>query len=85
MKNKNQWPQGLVVEVVNGDVERALRKLKKKVQNSGLFQELKNHEHFIKPSELRRRDLAQARSRARKRARSEEDNAVDTKLGRYDS
>lgn len=80
MKDRNYLPQGLVVEVINGDVERALRKLKKKSQNEGIFQDLKKHEHFTKPSELRRRQKAQARARARKKQRIEENSSKDIKL-----
>jgi small subunit ribosomal protein S21 len=74
MRDKNGMPQGIVVEVQNGDIERALRKLKKKVQNEGVFQDLKNKEFYVKPSELRRRARGQALARMRKRARAEETN-----------
>ena len=74
MRGKNGMPQGIVVEVQNGDIERALRKLKKKVQNEGVFQDLKNKEFYVKPSELRRRARGQALARMRKRARAEETN-----------
>ena len=82
MRDKGYMTQDLVVEVVNGDVERALRKLKKKAQNAGIFQELKNREFYVKPSELRRREKAQARSRARKKQRLEESSNRDFKLDR---
>ena len=82
MRDKGYLPQGLVVEVINGDVERALRKLKKKAQNAGIFQELKKREFYVKPSELRRREKAQARSRARKKQRLEESSNKDFKLDR---
>lgn len=82
MRDKNGWtPRGLVVEVQNGDVERALRKLKKKVQNEGIFQELKKRECYVKPSEQKRRERAQAISRMRKKARMDEQN---TKLDKPD-
>ena len=74
MRDKNGMPQGIVVEVQNGDIERALRKLKKKVQNEGVFQDLKNKEFYVKPSELRRRARGQALARMRKRARAEDMN-----------
>jgi ribosomal protein S21 len=85
MREKTPMGQGIVVEVINGDIERALRKFKKRVQNSGIFQELKNRECFVKPSELRRREKAQALSRARKRSFLEENTSKDSKLDRYES
>lgn len=74
MRDKNGIPQGIVVEVQNGDIERALRKLKKKMQNEGVLQDLKKKEFHVKPSELRRRARGQALSRMRKRTRSEDMN-----------
>jgi small subunit ribosomal protein S21 len=74
MRDKNGVPQGIVVEVQNGDIERALRKLKKKMQNEGVLQDLKKKEFYVKPSELRRRARGQALARMRKRARMEDMN-----------
>lgn len=74
MRDKNGIPQGIVVEVQNGDIERALRKLKKKIQNEGVLQDLKKKEFYVKPSELRRRARGQALARMRKRARMEDMN-----------
>ena len=54
---------GLKVWVQNGDVDKALRKFKKKVANSGQLQELKNREHYEKPSAVRKRAKAVARKR----------------------
>ena len=82
MKDRSYLPQDLVVEVINGDIERALRKLKKKSQNAGIFQELKKREHYVKPSELRRRQKAQGYARARKKQRIEENSNKDFKLDR---
>jgi len=36
-------------------VERALRRLKKKMDKEGTMKELRNRRHFEKPSEVRRR------------------------------
>ena len=54
---------GLCVRVYDGKVDKALRILKKKVNNEGTIKDLKKHEFFEKPSETRRR----ARDRAVKR------------------
>lgn len=80
MRDKNYMPQGIVVEVQYGDLERALKKLKKKVQNEGIFQELKKREHFVKPSEKKRRAKGQAISRIKKRQRIEEQYGKEIKL-----
>jgi|688.fasta_scaffold547294_2 small subunit ribosomal protein S21 len=72
MRDKNGLPQGIVVEVQNGDIERALRKLKKKMQNEGVLQDLKKKEFYVKPSEIRRRARGQALARMRKRNRIDE-------------
>ena len=53
------------VIVKHGNVEKALRVLKKKIKKEGLLQELKDRQHYQKPSELRR--LAKKRGIARQR------------------
>lgn len=55
--------EGLVVEVRNGDVNKALRIFKKKVQESGVIQEYKERQHYVKPSEKRRRAKQAGRKR----------------------
>lgn len=45
---------GLRVEVKDGNVEKAIRILNKKVQASGLLKELRDREQFTKPSVKRR-------------------------------
>jgi len=42
-------------------VERALRRLKKKIDREGVLKEVRNHRHYEKPSESRRRKLKIAR------------------------
>ena len=46
--------QGLQVEVYDGQVEKALRILKKKVKESNLFLDLRKKAYYEKPSKLRR-------------------------------
>ena len=44
---------GLMVEVRNNDVNKAMRKLKKKVQAEGILQEFKDRQYYTKPSEIK--------------------------------
>ena len=50
-------------------VERALRRLKKKIDREGVLKEVRNHRHYEKPSERRRRKMKIARFSAMLRAR----------------
>ena len=53
------------VEVIDNDLEKAMRILKKKIQNDGLFKRLKLKKSFEKPSEYRRRKSREAMRRQR--------------------
>ncbi len=57
---------GKTVIVNDGNVEKALRKFKKKVQDSGLLQELRNRETYEKPTTAKKRKKSAARNRWRK-------------------
>ena len=57
---------GRKVFVKDGNVEKALRKLKKKVTESGLLQELQQRETYIKPSVKRKVARAMAKKRWKK-------------------
>lgn len=54
---------GLKVIVGEGQFDRALRKFKKKVQESGLLQELRDKEFYEKPTSQRKKAKSQARKR----------------------
>ena len=56
-------PSGLVVEVRNGDFNKALRIFKKKVQEAGIIQEIRERQHYVKPSEQRKKAKAAGRKR----------------------
>ena len=45
----------ITIQVRNGNLEQALRVLKKKSQKSGILKELKARQYFEKPSEKKRR------------------------------
>ncbi len=53
------------VKVIDNDLEKAMRILKKKIQNDGLFKRLKLKKSFEKPSEYRRRKNREALRRQR--------------------
>jgi small subunit ribosomal protein S21 len=62
---------GLSVNVKNDNVEQALRRLKKKVANSGKLQELRDREQYEKPTTRRKRKKAAAKNRWQKKLVSE--------------
>jgi small subunit ribosomal protein S21 len=53
------------VRVIDNDIEKAMRILKKKIQNDGLFKRLKLKKSYEKPSEFRRRKQREAQRRER--------------------
>ena len=55
--------RALEVEVQDNDVEKALRQLKKKINDEGLFKTLKLKRSYEKPSEYRRRKERESRRR----------------------
>ena len=55
----------IAVKVYENDVEKAMRILKKKIQNDGLFKRLKLKKSYEKPSEYRRRKMREALRRER--------------------
>ena len=54
---------------VEGNLEKAIRQFRKKVERQGLFRELRKRRFFEKPSERRKRKLREADKRRRKKAR----------------
>jgi small subunit ribosomal protein S21 len=46
---------GLKIEVRNGNVEQAMRVLKRKLMKDGIMKELRQRESYEKPSEKKRR------------------------------
>jgi small subunit ribosomal protein S21 len=60
------------VRVTDGNVEKALRKFKKKIQESGLLEELRARETYEKPTTERKRKKGAAKSRWRKQLRSQQ-------------
>jgi small subunit ribosomal protein S21 len=61
--------KGLYVEVRNNDVNRALRKLKKTIQNEGIFQTLRERAHYQSKGVKRKKAKARAVKRWQKKQR----------------
>jgi small subunit ribosomal protein S21 len=58
--------------VPDGNVEKALRKFKKKITEDGLLDELRSRETYEKPTTERKRKKGAARARWRKQLRSQQ-------------
>jgi small subunit ribosomal protein S21 len=63
---------GRSVLVQDGNVDRALRKFKKKIAASGLLNDLRDREHYVKPTTARKLKASAAKSRWRKKMREQE-------------
>lgn len=63
-KGRNRLKE-ITVRVQDNDLEKAMRILKKKIQNDGLFKRLKLKKSYEKPSEYRRRKQREALRRQR--------------------
>jgi small subunit ribosomal protein S21 len=71
MRNKPSSLRGLTVEVVDGQIEKALRKFKKKVAESGLLQDLRDREFYEKPTTARKKAASAAKRRWQKKIQSQ--------------
>lgn len=63
--------KGNSVTVVNDNVEKALRKFKKKVLESGLLRDLRDREFYEKPTTARKRAKSAAKNRWKKKMDAE--------------
>lgn len=73
-KDSEQFLRGSKVEVKGSDFNRALRKFKKKIQEDGILQELRNREFYEKPSMVRKKAKAAARARWLKKVAKQKEN-----------
>jgi small subunit ribosomal protein S21 len=72
-KNNDNSPRGLFVEVFNNDINKAMRKLKKKIADDGLMQELRQREFYeSKGSQRRKAKLAAIRRYQKNRAKEQD-------------
>jgi small subunit ribosomal protein S21 len=60
------------VTIPDGNVEKALRKFKKKIQESGLLDDLRQRETYEKPTTERKRKKGAAKARLRKQIRDQQ-------------
>jgi len=63
--------RGRTVIVNDGNVEKALRKFKKKIQDQNLLQEVREREQFVKPTVRRKLAKSQAKRRWQKYLRDQ--------------
>jgi ribosomal protein S21 len=71
-KNRSDSARGLYVDVINNDITKALRKLKKKIADDGLIQELREREYFESKG-TKRRKAKEAAIRRFKKQRIKDD------------
>ena len=62
---------GRKVLVQDGNTEKALRKFKKKITDSGLLQEVRDRQEFVKPTVRRKLAKSQAKRRWQKYSRDQ--------------
>jgi len=75
-RNNKERKNGLSVEVRNGDFNGALRKFKRKVQESGIIQDVKEKQYYEKPTAKRKRKKAAAKARWQKKVQRMQDNGL---------
>ena len=63
---------GSTVYIKNDNVEQAMRKFKKKIQDSGLLLDMRAREHYEKPTWERKRKAAAAKNRWKKKLQSQQ-------------
>jgi small subunit ribosomal protein S21 len=73
MSYKKDQPEylGNTVFVTHDNVDKALRKFKKKVLESGLLRELKDREFYEKPTTARKKARSAAKNRWQKKLQAE--------------
>lgn len=71
MRNDEKF-KGLTVVVTNDDVNRALKKLKNKMEDCGKLKDLQQKEFYEKPTTERKRKKAAAKVRYQKQLEKEQ-------------
>jgi len=65
-------PGRKVIVGPDGNVEKALRKFKKKILETGLIQEVRDRQEFVKPTTKLKIDKSKAKSRWKKYLRDQQ-------------
>lgn len=60
------------VQVTDGNVDKALRKFKKKIAEQGLLQEIRDRQEFVKPTIKKKIAKSQAKRRWKKHLRDQQ-------------
>lgn len=55
----------------NESLDSALKRFKRQIQRDGIIQDIKKHEYYEKPSEVRKRKMIAAKKREKQRMRRE--------------
>ena len=66
-RNNEERPQGMIVHVRDGNVEKAIRVLKKKMLKNGIFQELRDRQYYESRGTKRRKAKAAATRRYKRK------------------
>ena len=70
--NKETIGNGIYVVVKDGNVEKAIKRFKKKVQDSGILDEYRAKKEYVKPSTVKRLAKNAAKRRATKQRLKDE-------------
>ena len=73
-KKPKDTAQGLSVTVFNNNIEEALKRLKRKVKNANLMQDLRKKEFFVKKSVIKREKINLAKLRNHYKTLKEQQN-----------
>lgn len=71
-ENSNKLSGSTVFVKENENINSALRRFKKKIDESGLLEELRNRESYIKPSIRRKKAASSAKARWQKKLRDQQ-------------
>lgn len=68
--------RGLTVEVRNNDVNKAIRRLKKLMNNEGIIKEVRDRQYYQKPSDKKRIEKNQQKRRWQKKQQKLRDQGL---------
>jgi small subunit ribosomal protein S21 len=74
--NDDRPKRGLTVEVRNNDVNKAIRRLKKLMNNEGIIKEVRDRQYYQKPSDKKRFEKNQATRRWQKKQQKLRDQGL---------